>query len=170
MFCVAKKWTPIIDSDIDVSDKCCYYLKREPFNRYDKQTGEKPMIATMASDGFGRKKIYLQTGCIDFKNEKATPLGFWTEQDVLKYIKENKIDYCDAYGEIVNKGGTLRTTKAKRTGCVGCLFGIHLEKEPNRMQRLEKENRDLWDKILNKWVDGKIKRLLNMFNIKYMEG
>ena len=26
----------------------------------------------------------------------------------------------------------------KRTGCTGCLFGCHLEKGVNRMQRLEK--------------------------------
>ena len=34
MFKIAEKWKCIIDSDIEVSDKCCYYLKKEPFIRY----------------------------------------------------------------------------------------------------------------------------------------
>ena len=168
MFKVAEKWKPLINSDIEVSDRCCYYLKKEPFKRYNKESGEKPMIATMASDGMERKKQYLQSGCINFEKEVATPLGFWTEQDILQYIKEFGLDYCDAYGDIIEENGVLKTTKAKRTGCVECLFGIHLEKQPNRLQRLEIEDKRLWDIILNKWLDGKVKITLDMFNIPYI--
>ena len=167
MFKVAEKWKPLINSNIEVSDRCCYYLKKEPFKRYNKETGEKPMIATMASDGMERKKQYMQNGCINFEKEVATPLGFWTEQDILQYIKEFNLDYCEAYGDIIEENGILKTTKAKRTGCVGCLFGIHLEKEPNRLQRLEVEDKRLWDIVLNKWLNGKVKVILDMFNIPY---
>jgi len=69
-----------------------------------------------------------------------------------------------AYGE---DEGLLKTTKAKRTGCVGCLFGIHLEEEPNRLQRMKVNNPELHYKLLNKLFDGKVKVLLDSFNIKY---
>ena len=167
MFKIAEKWKPIIDSDIEVSDRCCYYLKKEPFKRYNKQSGEKPMVATMASDGFERKKQYMQHGCINFEKEIATPIGFWTEQDILTYLVKFKVDYCDAYGLIVEEYGILQTTKAKRTGCVGCIFGIQLEKQPNRLQRLEVENNRLWNIILTKWLDGNVKKLLDMYKIPY---
>jgi len=47
------------------------------------------------------------------------------------------------------------------------LLGIHLEKEPNRLQRLYVEDQRLWDIVVNKWVSGKVKQVLEMFNIKY---
>lgn len=168
VFRVSKKWKPIINSDIEVSDKCCYYLKKEPFNRYNKQTGERPFIGTMASDGMERKKQYLQTGCINLKREVCTPLGFWTEQDILKYIVDYKLDYCKkAYGNIIKVDGKLKTTNARRTGCVNCLFGIQLEKEPNRLQRLSISNPRQHKVFLDNWVGGKVRKLLDMFKIKY---
>ena len=44
--------------------------------------------------------------------------------------------YASVYGEIVEKNGKLVTTGAQRTGCMFCMFGLHLEKEPNRFQRM----------------------------------
>ena len=167
MFKISKKWKCIIDSDIEVSDRCCYYLKKEPFLRYKKQTGEVPFIGTMASDGMERKKEYLQNGCINFTKEVCHPLGFWTEQDVLMYIKKFDLDYCGAYGDIIEVEGLLKTTKAKRTGCVGCGFGTHLEKEPNRFQRLEVDNPRLHNIILHKWVDGAMGKVLDLCNVNY---
>ena len=40
-------------------------------------------------------------------------------------------------------GGT--TTGEKRTGCVFCAFGAHLEKSPNRFQRLKQSHPKLWE-------------------------
>jgi len=167
MFKVSEKWKCIIDSDIEVSDRCCYYLKKEPFIRYKKQTGEVPFIGTMASDGMERKKEYLQNGCINFTKEVCHPLGFWTEQDILKYIKEFNLDYCKAYGDIIKQGKLLKTTKANRTGCMGCGFGINLEEEPNRFQRMEEDNPRLHNIILHKWCNGAMGKVLDLCNINY---
>ena len=164
---IAEKWKKLIDCEINVSDRCCHYLKREPFIRYEKQAKEYPIIGTMATDSSQRKAVYLQHGCINTKKISCTPLGFWTEQDILNYLVINKINYCKAYGDIIKKEGLFKTTKAQRTGCVGCLFGIHLEKKPNRLQRLYKDNYKLWDIIVNKWVDGKIKKLLDLCSVSY---
>lgn len=49
------------------------------------------------------------------------------------------------YGEISeDENGTLRTTKAQRTGCAMCGFGIHLEKRPHRFDLLRERNEKEW--------------------------
>jgi len=167
LFKVSKKWKIILDSDIKVSDRCCYYLKNEPSNRYQKQTGEAPFVGVMATDGMTRKSNYLQHGCINFTKKVCHPLGFWTEQDILMYIKKFDLDYCDAYGDIIEVNGLLKTTKADRTGCVGCGFGVHMEEEPNRFQRMEVSNPRLHNIILHKWCDGAMGKVLDLCNISY---
>jgi 3'-phosphoadenosine 5'-phosphosulfate sulfotransferase (PAPS reductase)/FAD synthetase len=52
---------------------------------------------------------------------------FWKETDIWQYIKENNLPYSDIY----NKG-------EPRTGCKYCMFGIKMEDEPNRFQRMRK--------------------------------
>lgn len=48
------------------------------------------------------------------------------------------------YGDIVkNEEGKWVTTGEKRTGCIFCGFGVHMEKSPNRYQRLEKTHPQL---------------------------
>ena len=165
MFKLADKWKPIVESDIEVSDKCCHYLKKEPIKRYEKISGNAGIMGTMASDGFERKKLYLQNGCFNIDKRKATPIGFWTEQDVLRYIIKFKLDLCPAYGEIIEEDGVLKTTKAKRTGCVGCGFGVHLESSPNRYQRLYKENQTAHKAILHSWCGGSLGKICKMYDI-----
>lgn len=50
------------------------------------------------------------------------------------------------YGKIEEMaGGLLRTTKAQRTGCNMCGFGIHLEKRPHRFDLLRERNEKEWE-------------------------
>lgn len=50
------------------------------------------------------------------------------------------------YGEIAkHANGELYTTRAQRTGCSMCGFGIHLEKRPHRFDRLREENPKEWE-------------------------
>ena len=58
----------------------------------------------LASESKRRTVAYLHTGCNAYRSRKprSMPLGFWTGQDVLRYIKETGIPYAkDIYGEIV---------------------------------------------------------------------
>lgn len=49
------------------------------------------------------------------------------------------------YGEIRRKpNGDLYTTKAQRTGCSMCGFGIHMEQRPHRFDRKRQENEKEW--------------------------
>lgn len=55
----------------------------------------------------------------------------------------------EIYGSIERKpDGTLYTTKAQRTGCSMCGFGIHMEKRPHRFDMLYKENPKEWDYLM----------------------
>lgn len=128
-FKLAKKWVPLaLESGIKVSEKCCDFIKKEPIKRYNKETGYKSYVGTMASDSMQRKHSYMQTGCNSFdgSSQKSMPLSFWLESDIWDYIKLNNLPYS-----------TIYDTGVKRTGCIWCMFGVHLEKEPNRFQRMQ---------------------------------
>lgn len=145
------KWKYLIDAPFNVSHKCCDVMKKKPFSIYEKETKRKPFIGTMASESTLREKAWLKTGCNAFesKKPKSQPMAFWTEQDVLEYIVKYKVPYASVYGQIQEEGEfegqmfidgfhtRLCTTGANRTGCMFCMFGCHLEKEPNRFQRMK---------------------------------
>lgn len=138
------KWEFLLDAPFKISDECCNEMKKKPFKKYEKETGRVPFIATMADESQQREAVYLKTGCNAFESTKpkSTPMGFWTEQDVLQYIFENNLNICSVYGDIIEEEDMLGnkvyfTTGEKRTGCMFCGFGCHLEKSPNRFQRMK---------------------------------
>ena len=155
-----EKYKFFLEAPFEISDLCCDIMKKKPAHDYEKQTGRKPIIATMASESFIRTQKWLQDGCNAFNATKphSNPMSFWTEQDVLLYIKENNLPICSVYGEVVtdyetmgqcenqmlfsdfgisdNERPLLKTTGCERTGCVLCGFGCHLEKE-SRFERLK---------------------------------
>lgn len=52
----------------------------------------------------------------------------------------------EIYGEIKrDDAGNFRTTRAQRTGCSMCGFGIHMEPRPHRFDRLRERNPDEWE-------------------------
>lgn len=141
-FCISKKWRYLIDAPFKVSEQCCDIMKKRPFKAYEKLSGRKPMTGVMACESNLRKQQYQKNGCnsFDANNPKSSPMGFWTEQDVLNYIKINELEYASVYGEIIpdpNVENALTTSGCKRTGCMFCMFGVHLEREPNRFQLMK---------------------------------
>lgn len=58
-----------------------------------------------------------------------------------------------AYGEIKqHENGDYYTTRAQRTGCSMCGFGIHLEERPHRFDRLREDNPREWEYWMKKCV------------------
>lgn len=49
---------------------------------------------------------------------------------------EGQISLIDVVGDY-EETDRLKTTGCDRTGCIFCMFGCHLEKSPNRFQRLK---------------------------------
>lgn len=155
-FFTVEKFKPLLNADFEVSHKCCDIMKKEPLKKYGRLTGKKPITAQMADESEQRLAQWLQKGCNAFetKNPMSNPMSFWTEQDVLQYIKRYNISICSVYGDVVYKNDSeqlrlgdlgvdgldnerLTTTGCDRTGCIFCGFGCHLEKEPSRFQRLK---------------------------------
>jgi len=148
-----------------VSNKCCNEMKKKPAHEYSRKTGRVAMTGEMADESRLRTQKWLQNGCngFDLKYPKSTPMAFWTNQDVLKYIKENQVQICSVYGEIAvdyDKDEqcegqmcfgeqSLKTTGCKRTGCMFCGFGCHLEKEgEGRFELLKKTHPQVYDYIM----------------------
>jgi 3'-phosphoadenosine 5'-phosphosulfate sulfotransferase (PAPS reductase)/FAD synthetase len=134
------KWKHLLESDIPISHMCCDVMKKHPAKKYEKESKKHPILGTRASESKLRENSWIRHGCnaFDAKRPTSQPLSFWTEQDILQYLKQFNIPYASIYGDIVeNEHGELMTTGANRTGCMFCMFGVHLEKEPNRFQRMK---------------------------------
>lgn len=147
----------VLESDIPVSDQCCYIMKKSPFKKYQKENGVRPILATMAQESRLRYNAWLKHGCnaFDIRDPKSAPMSFWTEQDVLLYLREYSVPYCPVYGEIVeDKAGKLHTTGCDRTGCMFCMFGVHREKEPNRFQRMMKTHPQIYSYCMKPMENG----------------
>lgn len=150
------KYKALLDMDFDISNRCCDIMKKNPSHEYAKRTGRKPITAQMAQESRLREQNWMKHGCngFDMATPISNPMSFWTEQDVLQYIKKYNIPIASVYGDIVyvndpdqlriedlgvECGGheELRTTGCERTGCIFCGFGCHREKSPSRFERLK---------------------------------
>ena len=145
-----EKWSYLYNAPFRVSHRCCDEMKKKPFGTYSRSNGKYPITAEMADEGMQRKTAWLRTGCNVYTGKpKSKPMSFWTEQDVLSYIRKNDIEIPSVYGEIIETPAGLKTTGCSRTGCVFCEFGAHLEGEPNRFQRLAETHPKLWKYCIN---------------------
>ncbi len=63
---VTKKWHFLTKAPFKISEKCCDVLKKEPLKNFEKRTGLKPIIGTMAEESTLRVIEYLKHGCNAF--------------------------------------------------------------------------------------------------------
>ena len=153
--------------DFKVSAKCCYYLKERPCDIWAKEHNSVPFVGLMASEGGRREKALMVNGCNYWTEgtQRSAPFAIFERQDILRLALEMdgyyhahwrefgdyEIDTIipEAYGSIeTDENGNLYTTKAQRTGCSMCGFGIHLEKRPNRFDLLYQSNRKEWEYLM----------------------
>lgn len=59
---IPDKWQYLVNEPFMVSEKCCDILKKRPFARYQRETGELPIIGTMASESRLRQQQYILRG------------------------------------------------------------------------------------------------------------
>ena len=147
------KYKPLTQVDFNCSNWCCLVMKEKPLHEIEKT--KKPIIGILAEESERRTDAWLKTGCNAFDGNKpmSKPMSFWTEQDVLQYIKRYNIPIASVYGDVVytddpeqmslddfgfDCGRKLCTTGCDRTGCIFCAFGAHLDKPGNgRFERLK---------------------------------
>ena len=183
-FCIAEKWRMLMDAPFEVSALCCNVMKKEPIHQYQRQNHVVPFIGTLAEESVLRKQAWEKTGCNAFDDEhpeksKSTPLAFWTNQDILQYLKRNNIEIASVYGDIVETPTQLSfltetvpkldTTGVKRTGCVFCMFGAHLEERPNRFDRMKITHPQLYEYCMKPIEQGGLglKEVLDYIGVKY---
>ena len=131
-----------------VSSKCCYYLKEKSSADWAKEHNSVPFLGLMASEGGRREKSLMINGCNYFGKStvRSAPFAIFNRQDILQLALDLEVPVPAIYGEIKRKAdGTLYTTKAQRTGCSMCGFGIQLEKRPHRFDRLRETNIKEWE-------------------------
>lgn len=87
------KYAYLLDAPFKIDHRCCDVMKKRPAHKFEKETGLKPVIATMASESILRKKNWERDGCnaFDGKRPASRPISFWNEQDVLRYLRDHKI-------------------------------------------------------------------------------
>ena len=165
-FVAGGKYTYLIDAPFWSSARCCDVMKKAPAKKFHKETGRMPMTGSMACESTSRADQWMKNGCNGFamKTPISNPMSFWTEQDVLHYLKKYNVPYCSVYGDIVSEGTQtslfddqpLTTTGCTRTGCIFCMFGCQREKEPTRFQQLKQTHPRQYEYCINggEFVDG----------------
>lgn len=183
-----EKYHYLQEADFDISEQCCDVMKKKPFKIYEKETSRIPIIGVMADESIVRRTRYIQDGgCNAFNNKRpqSKPIGFWKEQDILQYIFENKIRIPSIYGEVIegiNPDGSksFTLTGVKRTGCMWCILGSHLEdSENNRFIQMKETHPKLYNYCINggqynelgKWIPSNsglgLGHVLDALHIKY---
>jgi len=137
---ISKKWLPLIDAPFKVSDRCCNVMKKRPADKVQKELGLYPLLGTRADEGSTREQTYYRYGCnaFDLKRPRSTPMAFWREQDIWEYIRREGLAYPSVYDMGYD-----------RTGCMFCMFGVHLEGTPNRFQRMKETHPKKWEYCMN---------------------
>ena len=114
------------DFKLKVDYKCCVNLKENPLHEWQKEN-HKPIaiVGIMKSEGGSRAK----GKCLAFNNKKLKafqPLIPVTKDWENWFISEYNIKICDIYYPPYN---------FDRTGCKGCPFNIHLQKELDVLEK-----------------------------------
>lgn len=166
------KYQYLLDAPFLISRKCCDIMKKRPAHKYQKESGRVPFIGTMADESNMRKQAWIRTGCNAFESTQphSTPLAFWTEQDVYEYIVLNNLPIAKVYGDVIkNDKDVYETTGVDRTGCMFCMFGAHLEKEPNRFQRMKETHPKQYEYCMKDVEDGGLglRKVLEFIGVPY---
>jgi len=154
-FCISQKWQHLIAAPFKISDQCCYNFKKGPTRKYEIETGNKPFLGIMASESNQRKTQFLRHSCNNYNaaRPRSNPLSFWLEEDIWEYLHRFNVPYSKIY----DMGYT-------RTGCMFCMFGIHLEGHPNRFEKMKKTHPKQWSYCINKLGVGQV---LDYIGIEY---
>jgi 3'-phosphoadenosine 5'-phosphosulfate sulfotransferase (PAPS reductase)/FAD synthetase len=105
-----------------VSPNCCKYLKKEPFKKFEKETGLKAILGVKGTESILRKSQY--TSCFT-KDKKFTPLYDLTDELEDEIYKQFNIEIPDIYKYV------------SRTGCMGCPYGFKSGGTEKELQLLD---------------------------------
>ncbi len=153
---ISQKYMYLLDAPFKISHHCCYGLKKSPFRIYENESKLKMFSGIIAAESRSRENSYISHGCniIDSYRPQSRPIMFWTEEDIWEYIRTYNLPISSIY------------KTEPRTGCMFCMFGVHLEKEPNKFQRMQKSHPKIYDYCINKLGLGEV---LDYIGVPYKE-
>lgn len=134
-FVLPLQWMPLLNiknvtgKDIRFTEKCCQILKKDPMSRLNYPN---MMTGEQALESKSRESKWLQTGCnarFADGTVRSKPFGAVSPEAVLYAIDYRNVPICSDYGKVVfnaNKN-CWNCTKAQRTGCALCGFGIKFD-------------------------------------------
>lgn len=114
------------ENKLRISDICCVKMKEEPLIKWSKDNERNIAIIGIMKEEGGRR---LQSTCLKFSGKKLKrfqPLVPITKEWEEWFISEYNIQICDIYYPPYN---------FDRTGCKGCPFNIHLQKELDVLEK-----------------------------------
>jgi 3'-phosphoadenosine 5'-phosphosulfate sulfotransferase (PAPS reductase)/FAD synthetase len=159
-FKISERWKYLLNAPFNIGNGCCNEMKQKPIAEYVRKTGRVPIIGTTASESALRTQKWLQYGFCSYDTKKpfCTPMSIWSDADVWDYIHTRNLPYCKIYDMGYD-----------RTGCVFCMFGAHLDPEPNRFQRLQKTHPELWRYCMKPYDEGGLglREVLEYMGIPY---
>ena len=150
------KWQFLCKAPFPVSHRCCFWLKKKPSRQAVDRFGY-PFIGVRTEEGQQREQTYYLYGCnaFDLNHPRSWPMAFWLDADVWEYVRAHSLSYAGVYD-----------MGYKRTGCFPCMFGVHLESEPNRFQRMKDTHPRLWDYCIDRLGLG---RVLEYIGVPYSD-
>ena len=150
------------DHETKIANKCCYFMKKQPFEKYYIQNDIDGYITGMRSaEGGIRSEMYKSCTATKVVKGKTLihkmPLFDWSDEQVNQYIEQNDIQISKAYTEY----------GLERTGCIGCPFAKDIYTNLKVLHDYEPKKY----KAVKKWL-GDVYRDLEIklpFDPEYME-
>uniref|UniRef100_A0A6M3KWL5 Putative phosphoadenosine phosphosulfate n=1 Tax=viral metagenome TaxID=1070528 RepID=A0A6M3KWL5_9ZZZZ len=151
-FKLPEKWKFLLNASFKISGECCNIMKKTPFKKIKRLYR---YVGSMAADSQMRQLYYMKNQCNSFNNKTpgSTPLGFWRTEDIWGYIKRENLSYSKIYDMGYHN-----------TGCMFCMFGVHLEKGNNRFQKMQITHPKLWEYCIYKFG---LKEVLETIKVPY---
>lgn len=149
-----EKWRYLIDAPFKISHKCCDVMKKRPAAQFEKETGLKMFVGTMAGDSKFRRQSWMRHSCnaYDLKRPHSAPLSCWTHAHILEYVERFNLPIPSCYPEV------------EHTGCLFCGFALDFDPAPNRFQVMKRTLPAQHNYCINKLGMGKV---LDFMGVKY---
>lgn len=120
------------ENTLKISDMCCFRLKEEPLKEWSANNNKGISIIGIMKEEGGRR---FNAQCVVIRGGKTTafqPLVPITKEWEEWFIKEYNVKICDIYKPPFN---------FDRTGCKGCPFALHLQRDLEILEKFFPEER-----------------------------
>lgn len=126
--------------DFRISDRCCYYAKKQTSNAVEQITAATMVCLGMRKSEGGIRSVALKSCFTEARGDKSArfyPIFWFSDADKAEYEAYCGIRHSDCY----------EVWGLKRTGCACCPFGSGFEKELEVVRREEPALYNLANKV-----------------------